>query len=78
MTTIRKGKKAMTDYFRSNRQRGFLYLSKNVDILGRPGFVLRCTSCGTIWSPNIKPSGRLPCCYWKCPRGCKRRGAGKS
>jgi hypothetical protein len=29
-----------------------------------------CLRCGSRWSPNLRPNGRLPRGYWKCPGCC--------
>jgi hypothetical protein len=46
--------------------------------LGRAGVVVRSTSaiwlecrdCGQQWSPLLRPGGKLPRGYWRCPDGC--------
>lgn len=32
--------------------------------------ILRCLTCGAVWSCNSKIGGHLPPGYWKCPNGC--------
>jgi len=43
-----------------------------VTITSKHNTALRCDSCGSVWSPNIQPGGRLPSGYWKCPNGCNQ------
>lgn len=38
--------------------------------LNRFDTVLRCTMCGTSWSPTLRPDGTLPPGYWQCPNKC--------
>lgn len=30
----------------------------------------RCNSCEVVWSPSIKPGGRMYRGWWRCPHGC--------
>ena len=32
--------------------------------------ILRCLTCGAVWSCNSQIGGHLPPGYWKCPNGC--------
>jgi hypothetical protein len=36
---------------------------------------LRCDTCGQEWSPNLRPGGRNPRGWWKCPNGCNQLSA---
>lgn len=29
-----------------------------------------CLQCGRTWKHEVDDKGKLPRCYWKCPRGC--------
>jgi hypothetical protein len=48
---------------------------KNVEMIDGHTLQLRCETCGAIWSPNLRPGGRLPHGYWKCPNGCNAETA---
>jgi len=37
-----------------------------VEILDKDRVHLRCMICGQVWSPSIRPGGRLPRGWWKC------------
>jgi hypothetical protein len=41
-----------------------------VEIICPDEKVLKCQKCGVVWSPNIRPGGRLPRGWWQCPNGC--------
>jgi len=41
-----------------------------VDFDPNLGYWLSCMSCRRSWSPTIRPGGRNPKGYWKCPFGC--------
>jgi excisionase family DNA binding protein len=32
--------------------------------------VLQCKTCGTTWTPGLKPNGKLARRAWACPNGC--------
>lgn len=32
--------------------------------------IFHCVLCGVGWAVNLRPGGRLPRGYWKCPQGC--------
>jgi excisionase family DNA binding protein len=34
--------------------------------------ILRCNNCGTTWTPELRPNGRLRPLAWRCPNGCNR------
>ena len=38
--------------------------------LDRRHGVYRCLDCGQAWVLNIRPGGRTPEGWWKCPNGC--------
>ena len=33
---------------------------------------LRCLMCAAVWSPNMRPGGRLGRGYYHCPDGCNQ------
>ena len=42
-----------------------------VELLGGGlDILMRCSSCGSTWSPELTGGGNLPRGYWRCPRGC--------
>jgi hypothetical protein len=41
-----------------------------VEVVPVPGYWLSCVTCRYCWSPMIRPGGRNPKGYWKCPAGC--------
>jgi hypothetical protein len=43
---------------------------QHVEVVDSARPVLRCRRCGTTWTSNVLPGGRLPKGSWQCPRGC--------
>jgi hypothetical protein len=44
-----------------------------VELLGGPvDIILRCSSCGAKWSPELVGGRNLPRGYWHCPVGCNK------
>jgi len=48
-------------------------LTVSVDLVSIVTTTLRCRQCGSVWSPNLLPAGRLPRNWWHCPAGCNAR-----
>jgi hypothetical protein len=46
--------------------------AKNVELIDSDKPRLKCNKCGQIWSPNLRPGGKLPHRYWQCPNGCNQ------
>jgi len=44
-----------------------------VEIAERNTMLLQCARCSTAWQPMIRPGGKLPRGYWKCPKGCNEQ-----
>jgi transposase len=42
----------------------------NVTVTDPSRMTVTCNECGTAWSPNIQPGGRLPRGWWRCPNEC--------
>lgn len=38
--------------------------------LNRHNLLLRCKTCGEVWSPTLNADATLPTGYWRCPAGC--------
>ena len=41
-----------------------------VIVLSESCVPLKCVNCGAVWSPDLRPGGRLPRGYWMCPSRC--------
>jgi len=37
------------------------------------GILLKCKICGQVWSPNLRPGGRLPRGSFICPNNCTKK-----
>jgi hypothetical protein len=45
-----------------------------VELLGGAlEILLRCSSCGATWSPELVGGRNLPRGYWRCPKGCNKQ-----
>ena len=49
---------------------GEILAKLGVQIRNRFDQELECMTCGTTWSPQLTPDGKLPAGYWKCPSRC--------
>ena len=38
-----------------------------VEVADKYTLLLRCMTCGCTWTPDMKPSGRMPHGWWRCP-----------
>lgn len=43
-----------------------------VEVVDFNRVLLKCQSCGQVWSPMIQRGGKFPRGYWQCPNGCNR------
>lgn len=48
----------------------YLLEQLGVTRLNRHNLLLRCRSCGELWTPTLLADGSLPAGYWRCPNGC--------
>mgnify|MGYP001348903604 CR=1 FL=1 len=62
----------MTEYEMAERQSGNYLRKRKVTLVDFSGTWLKCNERESQWSPNCKPSGRLPRGYWMCPDGYKK------
>jgi len=62
----------MTEHEKAERQWGDHLKKRKVTLIDFSGTWLECDDCGSRWSPNYKPGGKLPRGYWVCPDGCNK------
>lgn len=43
---------------------------RGIEMLDENRILLKCIACGQVFSPQIRPGGKLPRKWWYCPSGC--------